>query len=529
MASDFLFRTEDFRRDEVLEYYVKGVADDKVIDALLGRTPAVLEGSRGVGKSFLMRVAEQRLRQDFAVKRIMPVYVTFAVATLISNPTPEKFRAWMMSRIAASFLKSASEFGLALRVGSSLDRLANRDQSGVSVMERLAVDYENSWRNEGADPDLAEAPDPELFLEALQEFSEENNLTRTIILIDEAAHVFIPAQQREFFTLMRSLRSAYLAVKAAVYPGVTSFGEYFQPQHDATFVSVDRNVSDPEYREQLREIVFKQAPELISDIKRNGQVFDVLAYAATGNPRILLKTMQTMSKINTASAELIFRNYYREEIWSEHSLLADKYPGHEPLISWGRRFIEQEVLPALYARNLRNPGATSSYLWIHRDAPAAVKESLRLLCYSGILQEGTAGIKATRSEIGTRYILNLGCQFSLDSSPIKFGASIMDSLSLKRMIEYGAKHPFYGSLVEDESLAFSQPNASVQEQLGRSLNVLDLSDFMRTAMGSVGLRTIGDVLKADVGVLKAAPYIGPVRASRMHNAAHAAVYEYLSG
>lgn len=205
MVNDFLFRTEDFRRDEVLSYYVKGAADDRVIDTLVGRTPAVLEGSRGVGKSFLMRVAEQRLRQDFPSKRVMPVYVTFAVATLIANPTPAKFRAWMMSRIAASFLKSASEFGLVLRTGSSLDRLANRDASGVSAMEKLAADYENSWRNEGGDPDSSQAPDPELFLEALQEFSEENKLTRTIILIDEAAHVFIPAQQREFFTLMRSL------------------------------------------------------------------------------------------------------------------------------------------------------------------------------------------------------------------------------------------------------------------------------------------------------------------------------------
>lgn len=318
-------------------------------------------------------------------------------------------------------------------------------------------------------------------------------------------------------------------MKAAVYPGVTSFGEYFQPQHDASFVSVDRNVGDLEYRDQLREIVFKQAPDLEMDISRNGQVFDVLAYAATGNPRILLKTLQSMSKVNTGNAERVFRNYYREEIWAEHSLLADKYPGHEPLISWGRRFIEHEVLPTLYARNVKNPNATSSYLWIHRDAPAAVKESLRLLCYSGILQEGTAGIKATRSEIGTRYVLNLGCQFSLDNSPIKYGAGIVKSLSLKRMIEYGAKHAFYGSLIEDDSFTFDQPNASVQEQLNRPLDVLDLSEFMRQAMLSVGLKTIGDVLKADVNVLKTAPYVGPVRATRMHNAAHAAVYEYLSG
>jgi hypothetical protein len=100
------------------------------------------------------------------------------------------------------------------------------------------------------------------------------------------------------------------------------------------------------------------------------------------------------------------RNYYREGIWAEHSNLAERYPGLRALIDWGRTFFERDVLPVLWRRN-QNVSESSSTIWIHRDAPQVVKEALRLLCYSGILLEEVSGIRATRSEVGTRYIVNL--------------------------------------------------------------------------------------------------------------------------
>ena len=51
-----------------------------------------------------------------------------------------------------------------------------------------------------------------------------------------------------------------------------------------------------------------------------------------------------------------------------------------------------------------------------------VREALSLLCYSGILLEGVSGIRATRSEVGTRYFVNLGCNFAQDAEPIAYGA-----------------------------------------------------------------------------------------------------------
>ena len=52
-------------------------------------------------------------------------------------------------------------------------------------------------------------------------------------MFDEACQIFAPKQQRDFFELFRALRSPIVICKAAVYPGLVSYGT-FQQFHDAT-------------------------------------------------------------------------------------------------------------------------------------------------------------------------------------------------------------------------------------------------------------------------------------------------------
>ena len=52
-AANFRYRTEDFMLNEILESYVETSTDRRIVDKLKSRSPIVLRGSRGVGKSFL--------------------------------------------------------------------------------------------------------------------------------------------------------------------------------------------------------------------------------------------------------------------------------------------------------------------------------------------------------------------------------------------------------------------------------------------------------------------------------------------
>ncbi len=535
---ELFYRTEDIPPEEILRYFVETKRDREIVNALKARNPVVLAGSRGVGKSFLLRVAESELLTSASSDRIFPVYVTFSKSSLINTTDQLQFQHWMLAKICARLVRALSKGGLLGAAPASLSILTGQKHdtsvNADTPMEKIAAAFENSWKQPVGAVDLEGLPTVEAFKDAIEDLCESLKLARFIILIDEAAHIFLPEQQRQFFTLFRDLRSPYISCKAAVYPGVTSYGDTFQPMHDATMIAFERDILNADYIMNMREIVEKQSSsELISDIARHGQNFSILAYAASGNPRVLLKTLSRAPRVSAQSTNEVIREYYRSDIWSEHSLLAEKYAGHRMLVDWGRKFLESEVLPDLKKKNdgyLQAEKASTCFFWIHRDAPQPVKEALKLLAYTGIVNEHASGIKATRAEVGTRYAVNLGCLFALESTPTTTALPIAQNLTPRRMSEYGANHPAYQSLLT-EVPTFTEPNVAdvLRSQLAKSIDVLDVAYWQRQGLRSLGLTTIGDVLNATEFKLQEISYVGEKRSRRMRNAAMEAVYEYLSG
>jgi len=536
--SDFFYRTEDIKPDEVLKYFVETRRDREIVDLLKGRNPLVLAGSRGVGKSFLLRVAEVELSTGLSDNGVFPVYVTFSKSSLINTTDAQQFQHWMLARICARLARALSTAGMINLAPQTVSILTGDAASSLAVprtsIERIAEEFENSWKTEAASIDLHGLPSIDAFKDGIEDLCNSFRLRRIVILIDEAAHILLPEQQRQFFTLFRDLRSPYLSCKAAVYPGVTSYGRTFQPIHDATMLALDRDIMDADYVSNMREIVEKQAEStLLRQIEQHGENFAILAYGASGNPRVLLKTLGRAARVTAQETNEMIREYYRADIWSEHSTLTDKYPGHRTLVDWGRQFIEGEVLPDIQKKNaqyLEGDRSSTCFFWIHRDAPQSVKEALRLLAYTGIVREHASGIKATRGEVGTRYAVNLGCLFALDATPTTTALRIAKNLTPKRMSEFGANHGAYKSLL-DAMPTFAEPDVAevLQGQLEKPVSVLDISDWQREGLLSLGLNTVGDVLHASETKLQEIAYVGEVRSRRMRNAAMAAVYEYLSG
>lgn len=284
----------------------------------------------------------------------------------------------------------------------------------------------------------------------------------------------------------------------------------------------------------MREIVQKQADSsVLAQIAQNGKNFSTLAFAATGNPRLLLKTLAKCPKVNSQQVNEAIKEFYRTEIWAEHSTLSGKYLGHRALIDWGREFIEGQVISDLKAKNdqyLLSDKATSAFFWVHIDAPELIKEALRVLSYTGIVIEHAVGIKASRGEIGKRYLINLGCLFSLELSPTNSAFEIAKELTPKRMTEYGSNHSAFKKLTDQAELIRDESvTLALNTQLDRPASVLDLTAWQLEKLTELGLMTVRDVLNSSEEKLKEANYVGDVRARRMRNAAVAAVLEYLSG
>lgn len=530
---NLIIRTEEIRDSKILDYYVENRFDEKILDSLESNVPCLLVGSRGVGKSFLFRVLKQRLLDNFDNKRILPVMVTFRNVSLLGTENINQFQYWMLSRISTEIIRALKKAGVLAGKCGFLHGLQSQEDE-QSYLEKICDQFENSWRNEHKQIDVKNIPTIDDLLNAVEDICEDNNILRIVINIDEAAHVFIPAQQRQFFTLFRDLRSPYLKCNAAIYPGTTCFGDSFQPMHDAVFLHINRDIQDPEYIFSMKQMVIKQLNDSTSSIQlsQHGRNFTLLAYAASGNPRLLFTSLGLIEKISSDNTNKIFREFYRERIWSEHSALAEKFPSSRPLIDWGRNFIETVVIPELKAKNdkyISANKATTTCFWIHRDSPQVVKEALRLLEYTGIISENSTGIRATRDNIGTRYTVNLGCLLSLESVPTSTGMDVVKNITIKRMSEYGENSTYYDSLVNQVEYLEKIPNQFLSYQMKKNIDCLELTGWQKEKLHSVSINTIGDLVNATEETVMQAYYVGTVRARQMKNAAFAAVFEYLLG
>lgn len=526
---DLHLTTEDIEPERVLDYLVRTPTDAELLSHLKSRRPILLRGSRGSGKSLLLRSAQQEMLNRLPVEKVLPVYATFMNTPLIKVSGPEQFLPWMIVTLANGIVRAAQDEGLSIPATAALNAIgADLHPPGRrSRLEGIQTMFENAWRKpKGVRGDI-EVPDAAVLVEAVRDLCKDTGLKRITLLIDEAVQVFVPDQQRQFFNLMRDLRSPHLTVKAAIYPGVTSFGYAFQPGHDAAIVSVDRDVMEKNYVHSMREIIVRQDESLAKKLSVHGDLLDILALAATGNPRMFLTTLSAATPLSQKSCERVLKKYYREDIWQKHNDLAGRYPGHQSMIDWGSAFMQEHVFPALQQRHYRGQSGRLRDIWIHRDAPQPVQEAMQFLSYSGVLQETSKVIR--HGAVGTRYVVNLGCQFVQAPEILNYAQLVRDDLGGRDIIEFGRNHDAYQSLQLRLDDSVRQGNIVLDARLRSSSSELVLSKFQRSVIKSLKLHTVGDVLQAEESTFKKAKGVADVRARQIHNAAQAAVMEYLSG
>ncbi|MBL1459121.1 MAG: hypothetical protein COA34_014895 [Methylophaga sp.] len=548
----FSYRTEEMKPETVAELFVETEADRKAINELIGQSPVILEGSRGTGKSFLLRMAEQEMSERFEQDRVLPVYLSFKKSSLVQSSGENRFLYWMMSKLCSQTIRAFKARNFLQPSEASLTLSSGRLGNDEDALHKISNQFEESWRDPTTSIEVGSVPDVDNFIEAVEELCQRNGVERICILFDEAAHVFRLEQQHAFFSLFRDLRNPYITCNAAVYPGITSYGGSFELAHDATLVRLDRNISTSTYVESMREIVLKQANRKAvngsSDEKRLAERiirqadasgpfasnFPLLAYCAHGNPRHLLKTIGTLKSYSVPDVEATIKTYYREEVWKEHTALGEKFRSYKSIVDWGRDFVEEELIPKLAKRNdnpeTRGTKETTAFFWIHRDAPEEIKKALSLLSYVGLVQELDRGYRGTRKQLGIRFFVHLGALLANAAHPAQELGKVVPTLAVKRMIEFGKNHQSFGDVefefeVSDDMLSIGV----VQAQLAEPVEVLDLSEWQISKLDSNGFNDVGDVLSAGEDELRRIYMVGEVRSRQMYNAAKAAMLEYLLG
>ncbi len=535
--SEFFLRTESIKTDDIYNLSVISESDESILQALGANEPCLLEGSRGTGKSFLMRLSELEIEK--VGSKDISVFVTFNKSSLITTEDPLQFYHWMLAKTLKALSTKLRKKGFAVSnlAANLLSNDINEENVAVEVdLKEIVRLFEGSYK-EKSEINISSLPDIEDIKEAIQSICEENEINRVFFFFDEAAHVFRPEQQRQFFSLFKDLRSPYITCNAAIYPGVTHFGESFELIHDCIHKTLDRNISDSGYLDYFRNIVMKQADNALKNkIETNAELFNTLALSCGGNPRMLLRTLQDIKKWQTTPVDAVIKDFYRDNIWSEHTELGEKYEGHRLIIDWGREFLEKKVIPNIetYNETRREKSLDQStiYFWVHKDSPMVVKEALRLLTYTGIIRKVDSSVRATRSELGTRYEVKYGCIISLKSNPHSESKTFYNNLTIRKFPEFGKNSLSYeGSeniLIDNEDENYER---SLRSLLQKSIDVLGLlTTWQKGRLHSANIHTIGELYQTtEDELIRNISGIGEVRSRKIKNAVDSEIVEYISG
>lgn len=539
-------RTEDLTTEEINNLFVMSDTDQENISALKSNQPLLLIGSRGTGKTMLMRKAELELDSDFSSQRILSVHVSFIATIIYSDSTIDPIHL-MLNKIAIALRGKLKQHGILINgnlfssvVSTTEDPVARRLDEFI-LRTSGAITDQNSTENEKMEAvdidDTSIIKDVDLFKDFVVQLCIKFEIKKIILLFDEACQIFSPSQQRVFFDLFRSLRSPYIVCKAAVYPGLVSYGT-FQPFHDATIATIERNILSTDYLETMREIVLKNYPESKEKLLTNVDLLNTIILCASGNPRFLLKSLNsllnTQKGFSTKNATHMIKEFYRATIWAEHSKLDERYKGHMPLITWVRNFVEDTVVPDINQINVKsedNQSKTTLFFAISREAPEAIKQSIKILEYSGIAileQEATR----FRKDVYDRYQLNYGIVLLSFSSSNLTEASekLYKNISLKRFQDYGRNSRHYQNLptinlAED----YFNQQGIIEQILKKELKELELSQKLLDRLSQEKIFYVEDIFKGHESDLEKIDYIGPIRSRKIYNQVMSAIIEYISG
>ncbi len=565
-------RTEDLEDSQISELAVLGNLEKDIVEKLKFSGSHLLQGARGIGKSMLFRETETELDREFPKSRILSIYVNFKTSTLLEGvkaDNKDAFQIW----VGAKILQATYEKLVKLDVissnmrndpfkrifdVSSVQGMKQILQEKIHLLQQLSQNKkkENVIKKLGENF-LDKVNDISYVNDIIREIIDEYKLNRIVFLFDEAAHTFIPTQQEIFFEIFKLIHGGKVAVKAAVYPSITSYGKNFEIGHDAILIGLGKFESGTtgrgNTRSMYRELLVRRLPnksKLEKEIFSKGELLDKCIYLSSGNPRAFLHLLNRLYDRGYSDRALILatQDYVDEELLPYHDGLAKRLPKYAHHVKIGLDTLREYIIPEIRKKNNREKKAKyqSAFFTMQRDISPNLKLALDLLCYSGILsKQGTVKI-ATRLT-GQRYMVHLALLYTEKAFITNKFNEVIRMLSLTDYREFSANDKnfirFLDALKsqseECQSCSADLPaNAKFCHECGEKIetssiigNLLDDSVRELSISQKIADRvepeygTVGEVIHTDRRDIMKISYIKEVRSKMIKNAAD----EYISG
>ena len=367
-------RTEDLEDSQISDLAVIGKTEAEVISKLKFSGAHLLQGARGIGKSMLLRETEAELDRDFEDDRILAVYVNFKTSTLLEGVKADNknaFQIWVGAKILQALYDKLLDNGIIVADSSSdpfkrifgvetVFSMKKALQEKIHLLQKLSKNEnkEDVLKKLGREF-LDKVNDVSYVLEIIKEIASEYNLYRIVFLFDEAAHTFIPEQQEIFFEIFKLLHGGKIAVKAAVYPSITSYGKNFEIGHDAILVTLgafEPGISGRDSSRKLyRELISKRIPDgkLRKKIFSKGELLDQCIYLSSGNPRAFLHLFNRVYDKGYTDRALLLatQDYVDQELLPYHVGLSKRLPKYSHHVKLGLNILKEYIIPEIQKKN----------------------------------------------------------------------------------------------------------------------------------------------------------------------------------
>lgn len=418
LGSYIVDRTESLNIESIKKYFIEHNMDR--VHRLLDSEQYILEGSRGIGKTMLMKYAELLATESFAQESVLAVWISFEEAIRIEriknlNQSLDPFLQWTMGKMLYEVLKKIIELRpsyldeLKTRIATIFNAQPQQDsinkyitllEEYIFVLEKGEVETNEELVDKTPSDELTKILDnPTSFKEFLVKLCEEFNLTRIVLLFDEAAHVFSHNQQEKFFTLFKGLRHPRIACKAAVYPGITNYGKYFEKGQDAKEIRLDWSLTSTQDVNYIKNILKTRIKEYNEDywykLTVNPEVIETICICSNGNPRFAFHiideldtsgafTKKTITLTNTInSIRKVFDNK-----WREFNTLKQRLPQYSCYIERAEYLVKEHLVKNIKDWNekrRKEQRKMSSGIYIDVNAYDKIPKVFDILAYYNIV------------------------------------------------------------------------------------------------------------------------------------------------
>ncbi|MBK9475103.1 MAG: hypothetical protein IPL94_02390 [Tetrasphaera sp.] len=394
-------RAEYLNAENFTAWLEVGPFERQVLRALTSRGPKLLVGPRGCGKSTLLRLAKERMSERGLD---MPVLVNYARSLCLEpafkqRPDAEAFfQDWLAARILAEVPEPRTSAGADHKKEIERARAFVREAESDPLLKR------------------GHFPGPAALAHWLESYANTEKYRNVTLLLDDAAHAFVPEQQKLFFNFVAGIRRPRVTYKAAIYPGVTEFAPTFNVGHDAKVINAWIPSDSPDYLPFMRALLKRRLPDR-GGIAFSDELVDLFAVAAFGVPRnfiamveMFLEAKPTPARVTQVALQVL--KTYSDQTVHNYEQLAVKLPPLGNYIQAGLG-VRSNIIRSLDRFNREKRGFADAVkeqaleIAIEEPVDARVVTILNLMEYWGIVRRTHETFSSSQRQY-TKIAINSG-------------------------------------------------------------------------------------------------------------------------